>query len=203
MKGMARPSKRDHVLEAAEQVFADKGYDRATMRNIADAAEVGLPLVTYHFETKLNLYRSIFERYQYWNEARREALREVDRASDDALEQIVDAFLLVGRHDQADTRTANYLRLVLREASDPHGPERNIIADLFDPMAREFIEALETVIPGKPAGFHRWAYLFAVGAYTSTNVGEREEALAGGASNSRDRLQYLHSFICAGIRHGG
>lgn len=203
MEGMTRSSKRDVVLQAAEQVFADKGYDRATMRNIADAADVGLPLVTYHFETKLNLYRSIFDKYQYWNEARREALRVVNLASDDALEQIVDAFLLVGRHDLADTRTANYLRLVLREASDPHGPERLIIQKLFDPMAREFISALETVIPGKPEGFHRWAYLFAVGAYTSTNVGEREEALADGASNTRDRLKFLHAFICAGIRHGG
>lgn len=202
MSGMARPSKREHVLEAAERVFADQGYDRATMRNIADEAGVGLPLVTYHFETKLNLYRSIFEKYQYWNEARRKALREVNRASDDALEQIVDAFLLVGRHDQADTRTANYLTLVLREAGDPHGPERGIIQDLFDPMAREFIDALEEVIPGKPEGFHRWAYLFAVGAYMSTNVGAREEVLADGNSNTRDRLTFLHGFICAGIRHG-
>ncbi|MGO2111586.1 MAG: TetR/AcrR family transcriptional regulator [Pseudoclavibacter sp.] len=199
---MARTSKRDDILRAAEQVFADQGFDRATMRNIADAAEVGLPLVTYHFETKLGLYRSIFDRYQYWNEARREALREVDFGAGDALEQIVDAFLLVGRHDHADTRTANYVRLVLREASDPHAPERGIISELFDPMAREFIAALETVIPGKPAGFHRWAYLFAVGAYTSTNVGEREAALADGDSNVRDRLTFLHGFICAGIRHG-
>lgn len=203
MRCMVRLSRRNDVLQAAEQIFAEKGYDRATMRNIADAADVGLPVVTYHFETKLNLYRSIFEKYQYWNENRLQALHEVDLAAEDALEQIVDAFLLVGQHDQTDTRTANYLRLVFREVGDPHVSERKIIEDLFDPMAREFITTLEAVIPGKPAGFHRWAYLFAVGAYMSTNVGEREKDLADGASNTRDRLTFLHSFICAGIRHGG
>lgn len=199
---MDRPSKRSHILQAAEQLFADKGYDRATMRNIADAAGVRLPLVVYHFETKLKLYRAVFEEYQYWNEARRDALRRVDTAAQDALEQIVAAFLLVGSHAQADTRSANYLRVVLLEAADPHSGERAIIQDLFDPMAREFIAALEAVLPLKPPGFHRWAYLFAVGAYASTNVGTRERALADGEPECGGRLEYLHRFICGGIRHG-
>ncbi|WP_293697610.1 TetR/AcrR family transcriptional regulator [uncultured Agrococcus sp.] len=199
---MSRPSRRDDVLRAAETVFADKGYDRATMRNIAQEAGVGLPLVVYHFETKLKLYRAIFEEYQHWNDARLDALRSVQLSAADALEQIVAAFLLVGTRRPLDDRTSNYLRLVLREASDPHAPERKIIEELFDPMAREFIRALEVVLPQKPEGFHRWAYLFAVGAFTSTNVGERERALADDAPDSGERLVFLQSFICAGIRHG-
>lgn len=199
---MSRPSKRDDILRAAEKVFADKGFDRATMRNVAEAAGVGLPLVVYHFETKLNLYRSIFEEHQHWNEARRQALRHVDLTAADALEQMISAFLLVGNHDPRDIRTRDYLHLVLREASDPHAPERRIIEELFDPMAREFISALEQVLPDKPSGFHRWAYLFAVGAFTSTNVGDRGKALGSDSSDSRRRLAYLHSFICAGVRHG-
>lgn len=199
---MGRQSRRDDILHAAEKVFADKGFDRATMRNVADEAEAGLPLVVYHFETKLNLYRSIFEEHQHWNEARRQALREVSLEKTHALEQVVSAFLLVGNHDPNDIRTREYLRLVLREASDPHAPERGIIRDLFDPMALEFISALETVLPDKPEGFHRWAYLFAVGAFTSTNVGQRERALSIGEPDSQHRLAYLHGFICAGLRHG-
>lgn len=199
---MARPSRRNDVLRAAEIIFADKGYDRATMRNIADEAGVGLPLVVYHFETKLNLYRSIFLEFQHWNEARRRALAAINLDDVDALEQIVSAFLLVGEEGGEDLRTRNYLRLVLREASDPHAPERAIIQDLFDPMAREFISALGAILPNKPVGFHRWAYLFAVGAFTSTNVGERERALATEGEQVGGRLAHLHGFICAGIRHG-
>lgn len=199
---MNKPSKRDDILRAAEKVFADKGFDRATMRNVADEAGVGLPLVVYHFDTKLNLYRSIFEEHQHWNEARRQALRRVDLTAADALEQAISAFLLVGNHDPRDIRTRDYLQLVLREASDSHAPERHIIEDLFDPMAREFISALERILPNKPAEFHRWAYLFAVGAFTSTNVGDRGKALGTDNSDSQHRLTYLHSFICAGLWHG-
>lgn len=200
---MARPSKKDQILKAAETVFANLGYDRATIRRVAQEAEVDIPVVTYHFATKLNLYRSIFEKYQPWNEARREALRRVKLDSSDAVEQIVDAFLLLGRSNQEDSRSSNYLTLVLREASDPLSTERRIISDLFDPMAREFISALEVALPQKPPSFHRWAYLFAVGAYTSTNVGQRERDLATGVVDSGDRLALLHSFICAGLKYAG
>jgi len=199
---MSRPSKRGEVLRAAEVVFADKGYDRATMRNVAEAANVGLPLVVYHFGTKLNLYRSVFEDFQHWNDSRRKALASVDLQDENALEQIVEAFLLVARHSETDPSIRNYLRLVLREASDPHAHERGIIDDLFDPMARDFITALEAALPDKPKGFHRWAYLFAVGAYTSTNFSERERSLAAPEEPKGDRLQYLHNFICAGMRYG-
>lgn len=199
---MPRPSKRNQILDAAERVFADQGYDRATMRQIADEAEVELPAVTYHFKSKLNLYRSIFEKYQDWNESRRTALTRVDTSRPDAVEKIVDAFLLIGMERREDTRTPDYLRIVLREASDPHAYERRTIADYFDPMAKDFITTLGRALPHKPSNYHRWAYLFAVGAYTSTNVDGRAESLGDEGTSREDRLAYLHRFICAGIRGG-
>lgn len=197
---MSRPSRREDILRAAEVVFANKGFDAASMRNVAVEADVGLPLVVYHFETKLNLYRAIFEQHQHLNESRVEALRAIDIAAPDALEAAVAAFLRISSL-ASDKRIANYLSIVLREAADPHAYDRNILPELFDPMAREFIEAFEQILPGKPAGFHRWAYLFAVGAYISTNVGARGDRI-GGEGAASNRVEYLHSFICAGIRHG-
>ncbi|MBC3191353.1 TetR/AcrR family transcriptional regulator [Pseudonocardia sp. C8] len=199
---MPRASRKDDVLRAAEKVFAEHGYERATMRLIADEAGVRLPLVVYHFETKLNLYRSVFEAHQYLNEQRLERLRAVDLDAPDALDEIVAAFLSIGRVDRDDLRKQRYLRLVLREAGDPLSGERGIIADLFDPMAREFIAALETAVPSKPAGFHRWAYIFSVGALTMSNFDDRERALAAGASSAVDRIDFLQDYIVAALRHG-
>jgi AcrR family transcriptional regulator len=50
------------LLETAETLFSDKGYNGTTIREIARAAEVNLALVNYHFGSKENLYLTIFQR---------------------------------------------------------------------------------------------------------------------------------------------
>ena len=199
---MPRDSRREDVLVGAEKVFAEFGFDRATMRMIAEEAGVRLPLVVYHFETKLKLYRSVFEAHQHLNEHRRTLLESVNLDADDAVENVIDAFLSIVHAAEGDVRRQRYLRLVLREAGDPAAVERGIIADLFDPMAREFIRALEYVLPDKPAGFHRWAYLFSVGSLTLTSSDARERDLADGAPHELTRIELLKRYLVAAFRHG-
>src|SRR5262245_30296780 len=48
---------RERLLEAASQVFADKGYEKATVREICTAAIVSnLAAVNYYFGDKERLY---------------------------------------------------------------------------------------------------------------------------------------------------
>jgi TetR/AcrR family transcriptional regulator, mexJK operon transcriptional repressor len=50
--------KRQQIMEAALTVFAEKGYDKATNRDIAQAAGIGSPALIYHyFEDKADLLR--------------------------------------------------------------------------------------------------------------------------------------------------
>lgn len=49
------------LLEHAEAVFAEQGYEGATVRDIAARADTNAALIYYHFASKENLYRSIFE----------------------------------------------------------------------------------------------------------------------------------------------
>ena len=59
---------RLRILRAALKVFADRGFDLATTRRIADAADVNLPAIKYYFEGKEGLYlacaRYIVDRYR-------------------------------------------------------------------------------------------------------------------------------------------
>lgn len=48
---------RRRILEAARTVFADLGYERATIRGIAAAADVDKSSVIQYFGTKQNLFR--------------------------------------------------------------------------------------------------------------------------------------------------
>jgi TetR/AcrR family transcriptional regulator len=52
---------QEKVLHAALSVFAERGYDGATMGGIAKRAGVGQPLVEYHFPTKEDLWVSTVE----------------------------------------------------------------------------------------------------------------------------------------------
>ena len=53
---------RERVLEAAADVFAEKGFRDATVREIVARAEVNLAAVNYHFRDKERLYAEVLER---------------------------------------------------------------------------------------------------------------------------------------------
>src|SRR6266568_3256030 len=48
---------RERILEAAEEVFAEKGFNQATVREILKRAAVGnIAAINYHFGDKERLY---------------------------------------------------------------------------------------------------------------------------------------------------
>jgi AcrR family transcriptional regulator len=57
---MALTSK-EKVLKAAIRVFSKKGYDGASMREIAESARLTKPMIYYHFKNKRDLYLHLLE----------------------------------------------------------------------------------------------------------------------------------------------
>ncbi len=53
---------RARVLEAAEVLFARKGFDGTRLREVAEDAKVTVPLVCHHFGDKDSLYAAVIER---------------------------------------------------------------------------------------------------------------------------------------------
>ena len=51
----------ERILDAATQVFFSAGYDRATIRAVASAAEVDPGLVMHYFGSKQELYRRVID----------------------------------------------------------------------------------------------------------------------------------------------
>jgi AcrR family transcriptional regulator len=51
---------RARILEAARQAFTERGYDSATIRDIAKRADVAVGLVLRHFTTKQELFLAAF-----------------------------------------------------------------------------------------------------------------------------------------------
>nr|WP_281388621.1 TetR/AcrR family transcriptional regulator [Litorivivens lipolytica] len=54
---MRREETREKILRAAVRIFAELGFEAASMGSIAARADLKKALVQYHFETKLNLWQ--------------------------------------------------------------------------------------------------------------------------------------------------
>lgn len=62
-KPHASEDTHDRLIAAATVLFAQRGYDGVSVKELADAAEANVSLVSYHFGGKENLYRACLERF--------------------------------------------------------------------------------------------------------------------------------------------
>ncbi len=85
------------ILDAAERLFADRGFSAVSMRMITSVSGVNLAAANYHFGTKERLYEAVFaRRIVPINEDRVRRLDEIlDRMPDreTRLRSIVEAYV--------------------------------------------------------------------------------------------------------------
>src|SRR5579863_3717411 len=68
------------LLDAAERLFGEHGYNGVGMRALADAAQVNLAATTYHFGSKKGLYVETFlRRFRTVNARRLELLAAAEQ----------------------------------------------------------------------------------------------------------------------------
>lgn len=58
---MELSEKKVHIMEAAEKLFADRGFSGTSVRDIAEAAGVNLAMISYYFGSKEKLMEAMFE----------------------------------------------------------------------------------------------------------------------------------------------
>ena len=57
-----KTDKKDHILDAAEKIFAELGYEGASIRAISGEAGVNMAMLNYYFGSKEGVFLAIFER---------------------------------------------------------------------------------------------------------------------------------------------
>src|SRR5690554_7591646 len=60
---MAQSDTVDRILDAAEELFAERGFSETSLRMITSKAKVNLAAVNYHFGSKNALIHAVFARF--------------------------------------------------------------------------------------------------------------------------------------------
>jgi AcrR family transcriptional regulator len=200
---------RERILDAAEELFAQRGFEGVSVRQIMSKADADVSLAYYHFKSKQDLFDQVMlRRVEFLNEIRLRALEEVEgKHLDDGptVEEIIGAFtepllqLLVDDHD----KWSHYYQLI---AQINNSPDRGgaLMSRYFDPLVSRFIEALSKALPDSDPADLYWSYHFLSGALTLTFAETgRIDNLSGGVCRSTDVAainERMHVFLAAGFR---
>lgn len=208
---MARPKRttKDKLMDAAEKLFARRGFHGVSLREITGEAGVDLALVNYHFGTKKKLLAEVIERRgQVLNAERLRQLGEVRREAAPqpaGTEAVVGAFLnpILDRLAHAGAGWHSYFALLAYVNNSPEWG-CTMISKAFDAVVREFVQAVMDSLPGSSAEDIYWGYNFLTGALTlSLAETGRLDLLSGGLCRSDDvaalRARLL-PYVIAGLR---
>jgi AcrR family transcriptional regulator len=208
---MPRPKRttKDKLMDAAEKLFARRGFHGVSLREITGEAGVDLALVNYHFGTKKKLLAEVIERRgQILNSERLQQLAELKLRSAPAtpsVEALVSVFLnpILDRLAHAGAGWHSYFALLAYVNNSPEWG-CTMIGKAFDAVVREFIRALTEALPGSAPEDIYWGYNFLTGALTlSLAETGRLDQLSNGLCRSDDvaalRMRLI-PYVTAGLR---
>ena len=198
---------KDRLLDAAERLFADKGYSATSLRDITQKAEVNLAAVNYHFGTKEALLSAALERR--FDPVNRKRLELLDAAEAEAgnqsleLEAVLRAFLAPPFQQRQEWGEAGvkFMQMVGRMYSETNEQFRSSFLQLFDPIVQRFLPAFQRTLPHLGPDEVSWRILFLIGAMAHTMTwGELIGFLGGRRPRHPDEvMEALVAFALGGM----
>lgn len=198
-----RPDRKSAILLAAEKLFAQHGYDVVSLRQIAEAAGVPLALVNYYYGQKHELFQAVFAHWQETIDQRLSGLRQALAAPPrERLGRIVEAFIGPVLRLRASAEGEYYALLMAREVFNPRPHSDPVLRDMFDPLARAFMDGMGQALPHARAADIAWCYQFMLGALINHICDERVLRLSEGRClpADPDAGDLLARFITGGLQ---
>lgn len=202
-----RPELRDVILDKAELIFSEAGFNGAKLRDIAAAADVNQALVRYYFGAKQDLFDEVVRRRGSVISGARHVLldRLLAQPGKPSVEDIVRNYL----KPQWDMKHsgpngAAFVRLQSRLHAEMEDHALRLRSEVYDASAKRYIQALCDVLPAIPRAVLSLRMAFLVGTYMFmlNDLGRLNDLTDGqiGVVGQAPMLDHLTAFLAAGLR---
>jgi AcrR family transcriptional regulator len=208
LRGAAATKAR--ILDAAEALFMEHGFEATSLRAITAAAAVNLAAVNYHFGSKEELFQAVLtRRLDPMNQARLALLERYEAQSPEAplaCERILAALFIPALALARDPPRggSNFLRLLGRAYADPAPFIRHFLSRQYAPMIARFKDAFARALPHLPRKELSWRLHFIMGALSYTLAGTDALRIIAELNpvetdNDEILLRRLAPFLLAGL----
>jgi len=202
---------KTRILDAAELLFMEHGFEATSLRAITAAAGVNLAAVNYHFGSKEELFQAVLtRRLDPMNQERVDLLTRLERDSGPApltCERILSAMFVPALKLARDPQRGgkNFLRLLGRAYADPAPFIRKFLAGQYATMIERFKSAFARALPELPKKELSWRLHFIMGALSYTLAGTDAlrliaELTPAETGNDEALLHRLAPFLLAGLQ---
>ncbi len=206
---MAATDTKQRILDAAQQLFGEKGFAATSLRAITTAAGTNVASVNYHHGSKDELAKAVVVRLL--GPINKERLERLDaceqacRGHELELEQVIEAFLAPAlkllRHRG---ETLGLTRLMGRIYAEQPDFLEDLFAEQFGDLVKRFVLAFERCLPDKQRDLLFWRMHFMVGAMAHTLCSNNLLALFTGGLCDPDDVDRIEremiSFVAGGMR---
>ena len=164
--GSPSSTTREALLDAAESLFAERGVESTSVRDITKAAGANLGAINYHFRSKDLLILEVFaRRLRPVNQQRLAGLNELEATQAvPSLEDVLQALIRPTVEDETSgkRRTDEFMRLISRSIQEPNEELKTFMSREFDEIIKRFDAAILRAVPGlvKEELFWRMSFLF-------------------------------------------
>lgn len=196
-------STKERILNAAEALFAQRGFDGASLRQLTTAAGVNLAAVNYHFGSKDKLVEQVFRRrLDALNTERLAALAKVAGAPETRLEDVLAAFIRPALELSHDNGGSLFMRVLARAFAEHDDTLRHFLSDNYGHVMRQFTAEFARLLPRLSKEELYWRIDLVTGALTLAMSGfgmiRRRDDVSERAHREQT-TQHLIRFAAAGL----
>jgi AcrR family transcriptional regulator len=207
--GRSSEDTRLMILDQAEHLFADGGYDGTSIRDIAARAGVQAAVVGYHFGSKEELFDTVVgRRISVLNAQRAQALAEalaVRGGRPLPLETLIRGYVkpFVEAAGHGDPGWRNFATLMGRLANSPRGVD--VIERHADDMARTYLAEFARALPelSRPGLVDGFLFMVSAMLFVSAGTARWERLMDRAQSPARpaeEVLAQLVPFVSGGFK---